>query len=472
METTTPNAGKAASPSNLFYRALKIFGDIRPGEGLTVLLLALNIFLIMTNYYIVKSIRDAWIVSFSKKGPYIKSLLGAAIAIVLIFVVKAFSRLASKVPRQILITEVTLFFIGSLAVFYVLNLLKVPLLAVFFFIWAGIASLLLPAQLWGFANDIYTEDVGKRVFPFIAFGAAFGSVWGSTITGWLIPFLGRFNMMLVGAGNLGISIGLIWIVHKREIRRLERKPSGTGPPGGTAKHITEQPLKTGGGFQLVFKSRYLLYIAVLIIFLNWVNTNGQWMLDNVFKGAAAEAIKAGTTGGVDEGNYLTMLYANFFRNVNWVVLLIQLFLVSRIFKRLGVRGAIFIFPFLSLGGYALASFGATLLVVQWVKTLENGTDYSLMNTIRGALYLITTREEKYKAKAAIDTVFVRVGDVLSAATVFLGSSYLAFKMENYAHLNVVCAAIWVLMAFLIVREHRKLSAAQAAFRDPRSGISF
>ena len=462
MAMTGSIVGTGAHRTNLLYRALKIFGDIRPGEGLTVFLLAFNIFLIMTNYYIVKSIRDAWIVSFTKKGPNIKSYLGAAIAVALIFVVKAFSRLASRVPRQILMTEVTLFFIITLVLFYILNLLSVPYLAIVFFIWAGIASLLLPAQLWGFANDIYAEDVGKRVFPFVAFGAAFGSVWGSTITGWLIPLLGRFNMMLVGAANLAVSIGLIWIVHKREISRLERKRTDVEPPGETARYVAGQPLKKGGGFQLVFKSRYLLFIGALIILLNWVNTNGQWLLDNVFLRAAEEAIQAGATGGVDKGNYLTMLYAQFFRNVNWVVLLIQLFLVSRIFKRLGVRGAIFILPLLSLGGYAVASFGATLLIVQWVKTIENGTDYSLMNTIRGALYLITTREEKYKAKAAIDTVFVRVGDVLSAVTVFLGSTYLAFKLENYAQLNAVFAALWLLMAVLIVREHKRISAAKRA----------
>jgi AAA family ATP:ADP antiporter len=443
------------------YTVLKIFGDIRPGEGMTVSLLAVNIYLIMTNYYIVKSIRDAWIVSYTKKGPNLKSYLGAAIAVVLIFVVKAFSRLASRVPRQILITQVTSFFIANLALFYILNMLNVPLLAVFFFIWAGIISLLLPAQLWGFANDIYTEDVGKRVFPFIAFGAAFGSVSGSTITGWLIPRLGRFNLMLVGAGILTLSIVLTWIVHRREIRRGDARRGENGAGTGTAGKIQEQPLKAGGGFQLLFKSRYLLYIALLIIFLNWVNTSGQYMLDTVFKGAAADALKAGTTNGMDEGNYLGMLYANFFRNVNWVVLIVQLFFVSRIFKWLGVRGAIFLFPLLSLGGYAFASLGAALVVVQWVKTLENGTDYSLMNTIRGALFLITSREEKYKAKAAIDTVFVRVGDVLSALTVALGANYLAFKLENYAQLNVVLAALWMLMAVLIVREHKKRAAAAA-----------
>jgi len=440
------------TPVGLGYRALRIFGDIRPGEGPTVFLLALNIFLIMANYYIIKPIRDAWMVSYSDKGPNFKSYLGAVIAVLLIFVVKAFSKIASRVPRQILITQVTLAFIATLAIFYILNLLNVPMLGVFFFLWAGIISLLLPAQLWGFANDIYTEDVGKRVFPFIAFGAATGSIAGSTLTGKLIPIVGRFNLMLVGAAILGTSIGLTWIIHKREIRRIEDKKSGAA-----AQKIHEQPLKPGGGFQLVFKSRYLLYIAILIIFLNWANTLGQFMLDTVFKRAAGDAIKTGATI-LNEGNYLGQLYANFFLKVNIAVLIIQLFVVSRVFKWLGVRGAIFFLPMISLGGYFFVSLGATLLAVSWTKFFENAMDYSLMNTTRGALYLITSREEKYKAKAAIDTLFVRVGDLLSALTVFLGTTYLAFRTENFAMLNVVVAVVWLIMAVLIVREHKKKSA--------------
>jgi len=443
--------GRPSSP--LAYKILKLFGDIRPGEGATVVLLALNIYLIMSNYYILKSIRDAWIVSFSRRGPNLKSYLSAAIAVAFIFVVKGFSRLASKVPRHILITCVTLFFIAGLALFYVLNLFGVPYLPIVFFVFAGVCALLLPAQFWGFANDLYTEDVGKRVFPFIAFGMAFGSVTGSTITGWLIPVIGQFNLLLLGGAILGASIGLTWIIHHREGGSLE--------PVAPEKGANDEPLKAGGGFQLLFKSRYLLSIALLIVILNWVNTNGQYILDNVFKNAAAEAVSRGTTGGLTEGAYLNVLYAHFFRNVNWFVLIVQLFLVSRIFKWLGVRKAIFIPPLIALCGYGITGLGATLLVVQAVKIFDNGTDYSLMNTIRGALYLVTTREEKYKAKAAIDTVFVRVGDVLSALTVFVGTTYLSFKLETYAGLNVAFAVAWIVLAVLIDREHKKKSAVPA-----------
>ena len=49
-----------------------------------------------------------------------------------------------------------------------------------------------------------------------------------------------------------------------------------------------------------------------------------------------------------------------------------------------------------------------------LKILDNSSDYSIQNTARQALFLPTSREAKYKAKAAIDAFFMRFGDVLQA----------------------------------------------------------
>ena len=76
----------------------------------------------------------------------------------------------------------------------------------------------------------------------------------------------------------------------------------------------------------------------------------------------------------------------------------------------------------SLGSYSLAAVGASLSLVRWVKTAENGADYSVMNSAKQMLWLPTSREEKYKAKQAIDTFFVRTGDMTAAGFVFAGDA--------------------------------------------------
>jgi AAA family ATP:ADP antiporter len=81
-----------------------------------------------------------------------------------------------------------------------------------------------------------------------------------------------------------------------------------------------------------------------------------------------------------------------------------------------------------------------------------------MNTTQHSLFLITSRQEKYKAQAVIKTFFHRSGDVLSAILVFFGTTYLAFNIENFAMVNVVLAIIWIILGILIFKEHKKLSA--------------
>jgi AAA family ATP:ADP antiporter len=130
--------------------------------------------------------------------------------------------------------------------------------------------------------------------------------------------------------------------------------------------------------------------------------------------------------------------------------------VSRILKYLGVRVALFVLPLIALGGYAIAALFPVLAMIRTVKIAENATDYSLQNTVRQILFLPTTREEKYKAKQAIDTFFQRGGDVMSALTVFIGSTLLALSTQQFALINIVLVLAWLFVALLIAREHRKL----------------
>jgi AAA family ATP:ADP antiporter len=95
-----------------------------------------------------------------------------------------------------------------------------------------------------------------------------------------------------------------------------------------------------------------------------------------------------------------------------------------------------------------------LAVVRVGKVLENSTDYSIQNTLRQALFLPTTREAKYKAKAAIDTFFTRAGDVVSAGFVGLGQ-VTALTTSAFAGINVLLTIVWLWVAVRIAREHRR-----------------
>ena len=107
----------------------------------------------------------------------------------------------------------------------------------------------------------------------------------------------------------------------------------------------------------------------------------------------------------------------------------------------------------------MIAFFPILGYIQVAKIFENSTDYSLQNTARQALFLPTSREIKYKAKAAIDTFFVRIGDVLSAIVVFIGTYWL-LNTKAFAMINVALVAVWLLLVAVIGRHYKKLNLAE------------
>src|SRR4029453_9563059 len=86
---------------------------------------------------------------------------------------------------------------------------------------------------------------------------------------------------------------------------------------------------------------------------------------------------------------------------------------------------------------------------------------SLNNTVRNMLFLPCTYEQKFSAKQAIDSFFVRMGDVLSAALVFVGTSILSLHPRGFAAVNAVIVAVWLLLAWQVGRQYAQLTAQQA-----------
>jgi AAA family ATP:ADP antiporter len=131
-----------------------------------------------------------------------------------------------------------------------------------------------------------------------------------------------------------------------------------------------------------------------------------------------------------------------------------------------LRGVLLALALIALGGYAVIAAGVSFAVVRWIKTAENATDYSIMNTARQLLWLPTSREEKYKAKQAVDTFFVRSGDLLSAAIVFVGTSVMRLSIARFALVNVALVVLWIGLALVVLRRHQALGQ-----RDEAAGRS-
>jgi AAA family ATP:ADP antiporter len=121
-----------------------------------------------------------------------------------------------------------------------------------------------------------------------------------------------------------------------------------------------------------------------------------------------------------------------------------------------------VLPVLSLGAYSMILFLPLLRAVLAAKVMENSTEYSLNNTVRNMLFLPCTYEQKFSAKQAIDSFFVRVGDVLSALLVFAGTNVFALSPRGFAAVNAGLVLVWLLLAWRVGVQYGAFTRARSA----------
>ena len=430
------------APRSALERALSFFADVRAGEGPSVLLLACTIFLLLAGYYLLKTAREALILT--EGGAEVKAYSSAAQAVLLLAVVPAYSWLASRVPRVPLMGISTAFFGLNLLAFAAARAASTPV-GIVFYVWLGIYNVFVISQFWAFTNDLYTEGQGRRLFPFIGVGSSLGAWIGAEAAATLVKRTAADpgTLMLLAAVVLVACFGIIVVVNRREVRRTDV----------VGQKQSEEPISGPNGFALIFNDKYLLLIAALMVLLNIVNTSGEFLLSKLVVGeAAARFVGAGQIA--ERQQFIGGFYGSFFGRVNLLGLLLQLFVTSRLLRYMGVRGALFILPVLALVNYSIIAVAPVLAVVSVMKVFENSTDYSVQNTVRQALFLPTSREAKYKAKAAIDTFFMRLGDVTQAGIVRAGTAFGA-GIGAFAWFNVALTVGWLVVAGRIAREHRR-----------------
>jgi AAA family ATP:ADP antiporter len=405
--------------------------------------MSLNVFLLLTGYYILKTAREPLILLAG--GAELKSYASAAQALTLVFYVPLYGWVAQKLPRQRFLSAVILFFVGCIQLFYLGHRAGVPHLGFVFFVWVGIFSLTTIAQFWSYANEIYTRPEGDRLFPLIAIGSTAGAPLGAAVAGKLFDQgLSPFLMMEIAAGILLVHLALYRVV-------AGRMATHAGRP-------VVEPIQAGNGFALVLKSPYLRLVALLLVILNIVNTVGEYILGQAVVSHADAQLAL--DAAFDKQAYIGTFYGHYFLLTNLVAIALQAFVVSRLVKRLGLRGAIYALPVVAICAYGTAAAGAALAVLLYVKVAENGTDYSVMNTAKQMIWLPTSREEKYKAKQAIDTFFVRMGDMLAAGVVFVGTHFIHKGVAGFARLNIIFVLLACGVAWLLLGEYRRLTGAR------------
>jgi len=425
-------------PARVLAGALRPFAKVKPEESATAVIMTLTAFLLLSAYYLLKTVREPLILL--QGGAEVKLYARAAQGVLMVGVVHVYGKLARRVGRMKLLASVFAFFISNLVIFAILATTSLRI-GLAFFLWVGIFSYTVVAQFWALAADIYTEEQGKRLFPIIGGGSSIGAVAGARLAKSLVPFgpsalMGASALILVVCASL-----IVWTERRAGARRAK---SNEPHP--------DEPLSGEGPFHLLARDRYLLLIAVMILLLNWVNSAGEYILDRTLLASASEA----HARGISPEAFVGAFKADYFAWYNLLGVLLQLLAVSRILAHLGVRRALLFLPGFAMVGYGAAVFAPVLSVLRLVKIGENAIEYSVADTARNALFLVTSRVEKYVGKTAVDTIAVRFGAIMSGMVVWIGTR-VGLPTAGFAAINVVLTATWLGLVLAMGPEHARRS---------------
>jgi AAA family ATP:ADP antiporter len=417
-------------------RAYRPFSNVRPEEAVTATVMMLGAFLLITAYYLLKTVREPLILL--EGGAEVKIYARAAQAVLMSGVAYVYGEVARRVGRGRLLALVFFFFMSNLAVFAVLARTEVHI-GLAFFLWVGVFSYTAVAQFWGLAADIYSEEQGKRLFPVLGIGSSVGAVAGSRLARALVPH-GPQALM---EGALLILLACVTLLLSVERRARDGKRDEA-----VETRVEQKPLAQEGAFRMLTHDRYLILIAVMIALLNWVNSAGEYVLDRTL----LASLPGGARHGPEAMARVGAFKADYFAWYNGIGMALQLFAVSRILGKLGVRNGLLFLPAFAVLGYSAGALLPVLDVFLIVKIGENALEYSVAETSRHALYLVASKAEKYVGKTSVDTISVRVGAILSASVVYIGGRT-GLPPAAFSALNVLLSVVWIGVVFAIGREN-------------------
>ena len=419
---------------------------VEPGEMQAFFWSFTYFFALLCSYYIIRPMRDEMGIA---GGVDKLQWMFSGTFLVMLAAVPLFGWVAKRFPVRQFLPYVYYFFIASLILFFVLfrSDLSHAYVARAFFIWASVFNLFIVSVFWSFMADIFNNDQAKRLFGVIAAGGTAGALTGPVLTAALVNTLGPSNMLLISAAFLAVAVGCIHRISawKNSIKvelgpddRVHEASRGSGKPQAIGGGIF-------AGIRLVFSSPYLAGICLLILLYTTLATFLYFQQAQVVRDSFNNSASR------------TALFSAVDFAVNFLTIVTQLLLTSRIVRKLGLHWTLALIPILLGLGFLILGMMPTLSILIAVQVLRRSGNYAVMRPAREMLYVVLGKEEKYKAKNFIDTVVYRGGDTVSAWA-YAGLKAMGISPAGIALVAVPLAGIWAWISFKLGKRQAQLAA--------------
>lgn len=449
-----PSVPPAPAPAR--RRWLRTMFNLRREEVLPVVIAACFFFFVLTALMLLRPARDAL---GMERGIDSIRWLFIGTALVTLAVNPVFGWLVSRLRRLQFIAVTYGFFAVSLVGFWALLAFAPEAVGQrsgqVFYVWFSVFNLFGTMVFWALMSDRFTSDQGARFFALISIGGTLGAICGPWLTSLLAEPLGTPSLLLVSAGFLALGIGAAWLLVRVAPDRASAAASDTAA-------FPDESQRIGGsmwaGIGAVLRSPFLAgiagYVLMMAVMATLVYFTRMQMVADVAAGTDA---RAALLGSIDMWTQIA-------------VLVLQLTLTGRFVKRFGLGVALAVLPLATAVGFlGLAVYGSFVVLVL-LEAANRAVQRGITRPVREVLFTVVAREDKYKAKAFIDTFMYRAGDVAGAqAEGVLGRWGLA--MGGLVSVVVPLALVWAGLALWLGRAHARARRASDMVAAPDNAPS-
>ncbi len=405
-------------------RLLSPIVELREGETAVAVLMFIYSFLAMTAYNNIKpSATSKFIKDLGADNlPWVYIIAGLTLG----FILQYYSRLVGKIPYRWVLPGTQVVVIAFLIGFWFLFKIGQEWVSAAFYFWGRLLlGIFLISQFWTLANDIYDPRQAKRIFGFIGGGASLGGMTGSGLTSLLVERVGTENLVLFSAAILGICFFIVI-----QIQRIQQPAEAT-----SSFTVAKETVGGGEALAMLRQSKHLRLIALVIGFaaLGAVTIEQQ--------------LNMAVEGEVTTQDAITSFLAGITFYVSLIGFIIQVWLVSRIYRIVGIGFALIVLPF-GLGATALLIlFNPVLWAPSVARVLDSSLRYSLNKTTNEVLFLPLPKELKLKAKSFVDVTADRfIGKGIGGAVLLLVIKVFGFSWYQISYISLVYCVLWIIMA--------------------------
>jgi AAA family ATP:ADP antiporter len=308
-----------------------------------------------------------------------------------------------------------------------------------FYVWAAVFNLFVVSVFWSLLADLLGPSTARQLYGPIAAGGSLGAIAGPWLTQALVGTIGIAGVLAMSAVLLELAAAGVWLVRRTAVGAVV-----------SAAPAEAEPLTGGGaltGVVHIARSPYLSSIVGYVLCTACGATFMYLAQQRILYDAHLELVAR------------TSYLASIDRWTQTVTFVLQLVVAGPAIRWLGPGLVLAVLPLAR--GIGLTVLGATssLDVLRIVQVIGNSSTHGLTRPARELLFTVVSRDDKYRAKNAIDTIGYRFGDLASS---WLNKGLAAAGGAALAIAPLPLAALWLAFAAIAGFGFRRRVAQHAA----------